>query len=176
MTDEYRGALGAVPYAFRRSDSWLFRSYVLVGGLAALLVALFMTLSLVVLFGQTAAFEGGSLTLSRAFYVLVALLVIAPLVAPILLVARRHRRTSGDPRYDRWLAAAGYLFLLSVYAGLVASVPETFTLDGEVVRRPAPAGVFAPLVALLYAVPPAYSVAVPLAGALAIVAAHYLLR
>lgn len=176
MADEYRGALGAFPYAFRKSDSLVFRSYVLVGGLAALVVALFMTLAIVVLFGGTAGFQGGTLTLSRAFYAVLGLLVVAPLMAPTLLVARRHRRRGSDPRYDRWLALAGYLFLLSIYGGLIASMPESFVLDGETVRRPAPSGLFAPIVALLYAIPPELSFVVPLAAAVSIAAAHYALR
>lgn len=176
MADAYRGALGAFPYAFRQSDSRLFRTYVVVGGLAALGVGLVVALSIVVLFGQTAEAPGGSLTLSRMFFAVVGLLAVAPLVSPVLLVARRHRRGGSTATYDRWLAVAGYLFVLSLYGGVVASMPETFVLDGETVQRPAPTGLFAPLVAALYAIPSELSFAVPLAAALVIVAAHYLLR
>lgn len=176
MADEYRGALGAVPYALRRSDSWLFRSYVIVGGVAALLVAFLTLLGIVVLFGQTADFRGGSLTLSRSFYLLVGLFAFVPLVAPMLLVARRHRRVGEKTSYDRWLAASGYLFVLSLYGGVIASMPAEFELDGELVTRPAPSGLTAPIVEALYAIPPELSVLVPLAGALVIVGVHYALR
>lgn len=176
MAEEYRGALGAIPYAFRASDSWLFRSYVVVGGLAAGLIALLMVLAIVVLFGQTSGFEGGSLTLSRAFYAVFGLLLFAPLVAPILFVARQHRREGGNGGYDRWMAIAGYVFLLSIYLGGVASMPETFTMDGETVQRPAPSGLFAPVVALLYAIPAEFSFVVPLVAALGILGVHYALR
>jgi hypothetical protein len=176
MAEAYRGAIGAVPYALRQSDSWLFRSYVIVGGLVAALVALLTTLGIVVLFGQTANVPGGSLTLSRAFYVVVGLFAFAPLVAPVLLVARRHRRSGSDPAYDRWLGAAGYLFVLSLYGGVVASMPAQFELDGELVARPTPTGLDAPIVEFLYAIPPELSFLVPLAGALVIVGVHYALR
>lgn len=176
MADEYRGAIGAVPYALRRSDSWLFRSYVVVGSVVALLVALLTVLGIIVLFGQTAEFRGGSLTLSRSFYALVGLFAFVPLVAPILLVARRHRREGSKPAYDRWLGVSGYVFVLSLYAGLIASIPATFELDGEIQTREAPSGLAAPIVEALYAIPPELSVLVPAAGALVIVGVHYSLR
>lgn len=176
MADEYRGAIGAVPYALRRSDSWLFRSYVVVGSVVALLVASLTVLGIIVLLGQTAEFRGGSLTLSRAFYALVGLFAFVPLVAPILLVARRHRRDGGKTAYDRWLGGSGYLFVLSLYGGVIASMPAEFELDGELVTRPAPSGLTAPIVETLYSIPPELSILVPVAGALAIVGAHYALR
>ena len=55
MTDGYRGIFGAFPYAFRQSGSLLFRSYVLVGALAALAVTVLFGAGLVVLVAQTAA-------------------------------------------------------------------------------------------------------------------------
>jgi hypothetical protein len=176
MAEEYGGVLGAFPYAFRVSDSLLFRSYVVVGGLVALLVSLLVVLAIVVLFGNTAQFRGGSLTLSRAFFAVFGLGLVAPLLAPTLLVARRHRRRGSTPRYDRWIAVAGYLFVLSLYLGAVASMPESFVLDGETETRPAPSGLFAPVVAALYAIPPQFSWTVPLAAALVIVGVHYALR
>jgi len=110
--DSYSGLLTAYPYAFRQSDSRLFRSYVVVSGLLGALFAFLMAGALVVLVGNTAGARGGSLTLSRTFYVVVGLFVFAPLVGPVLLVARRHRReTPVAPRYDAALGAAGYAFV-----------------------------------------------------------------
>lgn len=170
MADGYRGLFGAFPYAFGRTDSRLFKSYVLVGGLAAALLSLFVVLSLVVLFGQTASVQGGSLTLSRAFYIVVGLFLVAPVVAPVLLVARRHRRgliPDAGVRYDQWLAAAGYVFIGSLYVGLVISIPECFVLDGEQVCRGQPTGLLAPVVSTLYALPQLAAVLPPaLAGGL----------
>jgi len=168
----YRGLPGAFPYAFRSSESRLFRSYVGASALVGLLVSFLLGSALVVLVANTLGTAGGSLTLSRSFYLLVGILVVAPLVAPVLLVARRHRRGGSSARYDRALAAAGFLFVLSLYLGLVASMPETFVLDGEPVARPAPSGLFAPVVALLYAIPPAASPVVPAAAAALIGLAH----
>lgn len=176
MADGYNGVFGAFPYAFRSSRSLLFKSYVLVSAAAVSLVSLLVVIGVVVLVGNTAAVRGGSLTLSRTFYIVVGLLVVFPAIAPILVVARRHRRgIESSDAYETALAVAGFLFLLSLYLGLVASMPETFVLDGETVTRPAPAGVFAPVVAALYAIPSAFSWVVPLVGALLIAAVHRLL-
>jgi uncharacterized membrane protein YuzA (DUF378 family) len=173
MADGYSGFFGAFPYALRHSRSLLFKSYVLVSALAVALLTLFLGFALVVLVGRTAAVPGGSLTLSRTFYIVVGLLVVVPAVAPTLAVARRHRRGIESSRtYETALAVAGFAFLFSLYLGLVASMPETFVLDGETVTRPPPSGPFAPVVALLYAIPPVASVGIPLAAALLVGAVH----
>lgn len=169
MTDGYRGVFGAFPYAFRQSRSLLFRSYVLVGALVAAAVTVLFGAGLVVLVAQTAAIEGGSLTLSRAFYVVVGLFVVAPLVAPVLFVARRHRRQEGDDaRYDLVLSLAGYLFIASLYVGLVITVPAD--------QQTAPPTAAEPLVAFLYGLPQLAGMGPPLLGAVLILAAHRLLR
>jgi hypothetical protein len=169
VTDGYRGVFGAFPYAFRQSRSLLFRSYVLVGALVAAAVTVLFGAGLVVLIAQTAAVEGGSLTLSRAFYTVVGLFVVAPLVAPVLFVARRHRRREGtDARYDLALSLAGYLFIGSLYVGLLVTVPAD--------QQAAPPAPVAPLVETLYALPQAAGVVPPLLGAGLIVAVHRLLR
>jgi len=176
MTEGYRGVFGAFPYAFRESDSRLFRSYVVVGALAAALLAFVFLLAVVVVFGQTSGVRGGSFTLSRSFVALVGLLAVLPVVAPVLLVARARRRNEAtDAPYEPLLALGGYAFLLSLYLVLIASMPETFTLDGETVTRPTPSGIFAPVIALLYAIPPAASplVALPPVGFMALVQRLY---
>lgn len=167
--DAYGGVFGAIPYAFRASSSWLLRSYVVAGGLLAALASVLMVLALVVLLGATASTAGGTLTLSRAFYVVVALSVVGPLLAPILLVARRHRlgRTTGN-RYDAALALAGYLFVLALYVGLVISVPARF-------REPT-GGALAPVVEVLYALPGLAGLAPPTLAAVSILLVHRALR
>jgi uncharacterized membrane protein YuzA (DUF378 family) len=173
MASGYDGVFGAFPYAFRHSESRLFKLYVVASALAIGLITLFVGAALVVLIGQTAAVQGGSLTLSRSFYIVVGLLVVLPAIAPILLVARRRRRGTGGPaRHETALAVAGFLFLLSIYLGVVASMPETFTLDSETVTRPPPSGAFAPVVAALYAIPPVFAWSVPLVGAALVGLAH----
>jgi hypothetical protein len=168
MADSYRGLLGAFPYAFRATGSWLLRSYVVAAGVAAGLVAGLVALGLVVLVADTATATGGTLTLSRAFYVVVGLLVVAPTVAPVLLAARRHRYGDGDDRYDRGMAVAGYLLLASLYVGLVVSVPAS--------QQTPAGGALAPVVDALYALPPVAGLAPPAAGAALVAVAHRLLR
>lgn len=162
--EPYRGVPGAFPYAFRSSESRLFRSYAVLGGGLAALVAVVFLIALVVLVADTAGAGGGTFTFVRAFFVFVGLLVVAPLVAPVLLVARRHRRAGGDPRYDAALAGAGYLFVLSLYAGLVISTPPDL--------QARPSGLLAPLVALLYGLPQLAGLVPPTLGAALIALVH----
>jgi hypothetical protein len=165
----YRGIFGAFPYAFRASDSLLFRSYVVLSAFVAALVTVLFGLALVVLVGQTAGAVGGSLTLSRTFYIVVALFVVAPVVAPTLFVARRHRRGEArDDAYDVALALAGYLFVGSLYVGLVATVPEA--------QQTTTSGAVAPVVRLLYDLPPVAGIVPPLVCALLIYLVHRTLR
>lgn len=176
MADGYRGLFGAFPYAFRHGDSLVFKLYVVAGTLAALFVGGLFTLSLVVWIGETAGTPGGSLTLSRTFIAVVGLFAAGPLLAPILLVARKHRRGfSYHPRYDTIMALLGVGFLLSVYAAVIISVPECFTLDGETVCRDGPTGLFRPIVTVLYALPQAAAIAPPVLLMAVMAVAHYVL-
>jgi hypothetical protein len=163
----YSGIFGAFPYAFRHSDSRLFRAYAVVGGLAAALVAVLFVLAVVVAIANTTGGAGGTFTFSRAFFVFLMMLVIAPLVAPILAVARRHRRratpgaSAPSAGYDRALAATGFLFLLALYAGLGISVPPALQEES-----PGAIGAF------LYSLPRAAGAVPPLAGAALIYLVH----
>ncbi|MFC7019280.1 MULTISPECIES: hypothetical protein [Haloarcula] len=160
VPEPYDGLPGAFPYAFRASESWLFKSYVAVAVLLSLAIALVFVLGLVVLLGQSAAVTGGTFTFSRAFVIVVGLLVVAPLVAPVLLVARRHRRTGSSRRYDRALALSALVFVASLYVGLVASVPPSLqeptdsAVVGLLYSLPQLAGLVPPILAvgLMYAV------------------------
>lgn len=166
--EEYSGLFTAIPYALRASQSWLFRLYVVVGGLVALAVSLLMVFALVTLIARTANVSGGSLTLSRAFYVVVGLFVVGPLLAPILLVARRHRRVGSKKRYDVLLALAGFFFLGSLYVGLLMSVPPA--------QQQPVSGAFAPVVESLYALPEVTGLAPPAFAAAFILLTHRLAR
>lgn len=163
----YRGLLGAFPYAFRRSGSRLFKLYAAVGGLLAAGVALLFALALVVLIADTAAASGGTISLMRAFFVVVALLVVGPLVAPVLFVARRHRRGDGgavDATYDRRLAVAGFAFAASVYVALIVSTPPAQQVGTD--------GTGGALLEALYALPAPVGLLLPVLAALAIYAVH----
>lgn len=167
MTDgeetTYGGLVTAYPYAFRRSGSWLFRSYVVLGGGVALLIALFFALGLVQLIARTAAVPGGTLTLSRAFYIVVFLFAVFPLVVPVLVVARRFRRQGAVPGGAQVrLALAGYVYLLSLYFGMAVLAPDA--------NEPAATGALAPLVATLNGLPDLAGLALAGAGAVLVAA------
>jgi hypothetical protein len=169
MTDGYRGVIGAIHYAFTASSSLLFKLYVVTSAAAVAIIGIFLSIALVVLIGNTAELRGGSVTLSRSFYVVIGLLLILPAVAPILAIARRHRRgISPSSRFEMILASVGFLFLFSIYLGIVASMPETFVLDGEMMQRPPPSGMLRPVIKFLYMIPPSLSWSVPLGGAVAV--------
>ncbi|MCG1004091.1 MULTISPECIES: hypothetical protein [Halobacterium] len=171
--DSYSGLLTAYPYAFGQSSSLLFRSYVVVSAVVAAAVVALAVGGLLVLISNTTGAGGGSLTLSRTFYVVVGLFVFVPIVGPVLFVANRHRRQRQvADSYDAALGAAGYGFVLSVYVALVASMPPEFGSGANVVTRPEPSGVFAPVVELLYAVPSVASPLFVLAGALVVYGVH----
>jgi hypothetical protein len=159
-TDEedstYSGLPSAFPYAFRASESRLFRSYVVVGGIGSLLVVLVFAAGLVTLMGDTASVRGGTFTFSRAFFIVLMVLVFAPLVAPVLLAARHHRREGSDRRYDRALATGGYLVFVGLYVMLVLTVPPE--------QQDPPSGLFRPVIALLYDLPSVAGAVPPLAA------------
>ena len=119
----YAGILTAFPYALRTSESRVFKTYAAVSGVFAALIVLLFAFAVVTLLGGTAGSPGGSFTFSRAFFVFLMFLVIAPLVTPVLLVARRHRRTDSTVEYDRTLAVTGYGFLGALYLSLVITTP-----------------------------------------------------
>lgn len=150
----YAGFFGAYPYAFRQSESRLFRSYTVLGGLVTGLVVVFFVTALVTLVANTVGTAGGTFTFVRAFYIVTGLAVVAPLAAPVLFVARRHRRVGASTDYDGALAAGGYLFLFALYVGLVVSAPPG--------ARSTPPAVIAPLVEVLYGLPPTAGAVPPL--------------
>jgi len=160
--DAYDGLFGAFPYALRSSESYLLRSYVVVGGLAALGTALLFTLALVVLLGETVGVGGGQFSFVRAFFIFAGMLVVAPLVAPVLFVARRIRRGTADRRFAFALGLLGYGFIGSLYVGAVISTPTgQQTIPGN--------PVLAAVVGGLYALPRLAGLVPPLLVAVAMV-------
>ena len=121
--DAYGGVLGAFPYAIRASESRLFKTYGVVGGLLAAIIGFMFTLSLVGVVASTTGTAGGTFSFSRAFIIFVGMLVVFPLMAPILSVARRHRRSASTPQYDAAVGLGGYVFILSLYLALLLSIP-----------------------------------------------------
>ncbi|MFQ3293479.1 MAG: hypothetical protein ACI9PP_000452 [Halobacteriales archaeon] len=146
MDDEaYDGLIGAFPYAVRSSESWVFRSYVFVGGLASVLAALLFLFGIIAILGETSVASSGALSLTQAFFVVVALGVIVPLLAPVLFVARQHRKGLSTDGYDLAMGAVGYGFLVSLYVALIVSVPPN-------AQEPT-GGALGPLVEFLYDLP-----------------------
>jgi hypothetical protein len=160
----YGGILGAFPYAFRQSDSRLFRAYVAIGGLLAVVLLLAFTVAIFVAFSNTLGAVGGTFTFSRAFVLVVGVLVAAPVIAPVLLVARRHRRTGSTRTYDRAVAAAGFVYAFTLYLALVISAPAQYRSD--------PSGSLAPVIEMLYGLPPLAGLAPPLLAVALLYLAH----
>ncbi|SNR37415.1 hypothetical protein SAMN06264855_10436 [Halorubrum vacuolatum] len=166
MADSYRGVFGAIPYAIRHTDSWTMRVYGVVGALAAALISLVVTLALVVWMGETAEMDSGLFLFSRSLYVIAGFAAVAPLIAPMLFVARRHRRD--DPvadNYDRVLAYTGFVFLVSLYVGMVISAPADL-------RDPSGSVI----VNALYALPPLAGLVPPVLAGTLVFVAHRRLR
>lgn len=150
--EDYSGVLTAVPYAFRRGRSRLFKAYVIVASLATLLVAVFVAAALVRVLAETAAAGPLDRLGSRALYVLLGVAVVLPTLAPVLFVARRHRRGDPTPRYEFETALTGFVFLASVYVLLIASTPADLRQDAGAATA-------------LYAIPTPVGVALALAAA-----------
>lgn len=146
MAGEYRGIVGAFVSAFRRSDSHLLRAYVLASVVVGVFVTLLLALGVVTWLSQPAPLG------QRALLGVVAIFVLVPLFAPVLVTARRHRRGAGNRRADALLGLVGFGFLLSVYLAGVISAPDL----------PEPSGALAPVVAALDALPRRYWVVPPL--------------
>lgn len=121
--DAYGGVIGAFPYAFRQSPSRAFRVYVILASLVTIAVTIIIGGGVIDLLAESGRAEGTA-GFVRGFYLLVGVLALAPLITPVLLVARRHRRgTERHQRYDMAIAFAGFVYVLLLYVGLVASAP-----------------------------------------------------
>lgn len=152
--DGYAGLLSAYLYVLRRTESTLLRTYVVASALLALAVAALWLAALAVWFVSTLG-QSPLVTVSNAFLGVIALFVLIPLVAPVVLAARRHHRDPDAPtRRDFLLALSGYLFVFSLYVGLVITVPagseyeqSTGAVATFLYGLPQLAGIVPPLVA-----------------------------
>ncbi|WP_435155373.1 hypothetical protein [Haladaptatus sp. DFWS20] len=163
--DEYSGLFGAFRYSFRATDSNVFRLYVLVSFVLGFILGLTFVLALIFWFVETLGHSALDTT-SNAFLGVVAMFVLGPLFAPVLFVARRHRRGEATvSTYDTLLALGGFLFVVSLYAGLIITVPPEY--------QTANAGVIGEF---LYSLPQLFGLVPPLAAALVIFAIHRFAR
>lgn len=163
--EPYNGLPGAFPYAFRASDSLLFKAYVPVALLLSAAITLVFSFGLITQLAETGSVRGGTFTFSRSFFLFVGLLLVAPLLAPVLSVARRHRRTVSSVGYDRALALAAFLFIGSIYLALLTSAPAAL-------REPTQSAV----VGFFYSLPPIAGVVPPLLATLLMYLTHRLLK
>ncbi|WP_227374692.1 hypothetical protein [Haladaptatus halobius] len=164
-TDDYSGLLGAFRYSFRASDSLAFRLYVFVSFVLGSFLAIIFVLALVFWFTEVLG-QSALRTTSNAFLGVIALFVLGPLFAPVLFVARRHRRgETPRPAYDTLLALAGFVFVVSLYVGIVITVPPEY-------QSPNPGAVGG----FLYSLPQLYGLVPPLVATLLIFALHRLAR
>jgi len=159
----YSGLPGAFRYAFRTSGSLAFRLYTVVSAIAGLVILTLLALGLVTWLGNPTGLVG-----ERALLGVIAIFLLAPLFAPVLLVARRTRKAGPDATYDRALALAGIAFVASIYVGLVITVPEQW--------QESPSGLLAPVVEFLYHLPATWGFGPPILGVALIVLAHRLAR
>lgn len=160
----YAGLFGSFRYSYGASESSVYKAYVFVSAALGIALTLLFTLALI---GVIASTLGASetITLVRSFFVLVALLVIAPIIAPVLLVARRHRKRLGaGTTYDAALAIGGYLFIGALYLGLAISVPPE--------HRESTTGALGAVVETLYGLPEALGLLPPVLAIVAIVLLH----
>ncbi|MDY6817238.1 MAG: hypothetical protein SVG88_01145 [Halobacteriales archaeon] len=158
MADEgYSGLIGAFRFAFRRSDSRFFQSYVLISALLGLFVGLLLVLGLTTWMANPTGLIG-----EKALLAVLGLLFVGPLFAPVLLVARRYRRDSSTTAHDRLFALAGYGFVLAVYLGLFITDPNEHAATG--------------MIATLDRLPRIYGLVPPVAAALGIALVSYATR
>jgi len=160
----YSSVFGAFPYAFRTAESRLFRSYAVVGTLVAIVAALAFVVSLMITLSDTLAGSVGTFSFSRAFIIVVGLMVVGPLIAPILSVAYRRRTGGGDAQYEARIGALGYLYIFTLILFLLITAPPEY--------RDPPSGVFAPLIEALYGLDPAFGFLPPTLVAIAMYLAH----
>lgn len=160
MAEAYGGLVGAYGYALRSSRSWLLRTYVVASAAVALYLAVLLALAVVTWAAAPIAFG------ERAFLGVIGILLVVPLVAPVLVAARRHRRGGGDAGADRWLGLAGYGFVASVVLALYVTDPSTHAV----------AGPLGPVAAWLDALPDGVGLAAPVAATAGMVAVARLTR
>jgi len=148
--EPYSGLFGAFRYAFAQSGSWLFRGYVLLSALVGAYASLLLALGTVSWIASPGPLG------QKALLGVIGVLVLAPLFAPVLIVARRHRLDRDRPGADRTLSLAGLVFLLSLMLALVVTDPNDHSGPGP----------FGEALALLDSLPATYGLAFPAAGAL----------
>jgi hypothetical protein len=148
--EPYSGLIGAYRYAFRQSDSILFRAYVAASAFVGAFVSLLLVLGVINWAGNAGQFG------ERALLSVIGVLILAPLFAPVLILARRYRFGIRSPGDDRLFALAGAGFLASIYLALFITDPNAHSASGPLAgpvtvldRLPRIYGLVPPVVAVL---------------------------
>lgn len=142
----YSGVVTAFPYAFRASGSRVFKLYTGIAGLIVLFGTLLFVFAITTVLGELSGTPAGILTFQPALFILVWLFTIAPLAAPVLLAARRHRLGRGEAGFDRAIALSGFVFLVALYLAAIVTTPAAQQPSIE-------PGLFAPLLRFFYGIP-----------------------
>lgn len=156
----YRGLVGAYAFAIRRSRSWLLKAYGVASALVGVYVAILLVLAVISWAGNPVAFG------EKALLGVLGILVLVPLFAPVMIVARRHRLDGATRRGDAVMAAAGVAFLVSLPLALLITDPTP----------PSGSGSAATVVASVNGLPAVVGLVPPVAGALLLAAARWATR
>lgn len=150
MREGYRGVVGAFGYAFRRSNSWLFRVYIVLSALLGVYISLLILLAIVAWSGTTVAFG------DQAFLAVIGILLLVPLFTPVLVTARRLRRETSSASAERLIAITGFVFVLSIVLALLITDPTDHATSGSLgvlVRAiqglPRSIGILPPVIAIV---------------------------
>jgi hypothetical protein len=160
MADDYAGIVGAYAYAARRSRSWLLRTYAVASAAFGIFIALLLALAIISWTASPVAFG------ERSFLGVIGVLLLLPLFTPVLVVARRHRRSGTTAAADRWLALVGFAFMGSIPLMLFVGDPSSHAVGGPI----------GPVVAWLDRLPDSYGLVPPVITAIAIAIAVWLTR
>lgn len=146
---------------FRSSESVLLRSYAVISAIVGIFMVALVLLGLPIWIDQTAGQTALNM-IGRALLPLVGLALLFPLVGPVLYAAKNRQKGRADRRGDAALGLAGYLFVISMYLALVISAPADARSD--------PPALVAPVIELLYGLPPLAGLLPPVVGAILIFA------
>lgn len=148
MSEGYRGLVGAFVYAFRKTDSWVFRVYAILSAVVGLYIALLIGLAIVAWAGTTMAFG------DQAFLAVIGIVLLVPLFTPVLVTARRLRQGTSTEHAAVLVSLAGYGFIASIILALLITDPTRHSIPGRmgalilvIQDIPRPFGVVPPIIA-----------------------------
>ncbi len=153
--------------AINSGRSWVLRGY---AALAVLLSAFVVLLVVLALPGWIARAVDTSATLMLApgLLVLVGLALVVAWYAPVYLAVRRCPTPGTARGLERVYGLCGFGIIIGVYIGLLIAVPPA--------EQTTPPAAIAPLVEVLYGMPPAAGIVPPLVAMVALIAIDRIYR